>query len=75
VRTGEPSLIAALRQAIGLDPLDLANGLVPVLLANSLDRILISPIGRIEVSGPILRSGREGPHTTCCQTFLRKGAS
>ena len=40
VRTGEPPLVAALRQANGLDPLDLTNGLVPVLLANSPDRIL-----------------------------------
>ena len=73
VRTGEPSLIAVLRQAIGLDPLDLANGLVPVLLANSPDRILISPIGRIEVSGPILRSGRAGPHTHLLPDLLAQG--
>lgn len=63
VRTGEPALVAALRRAHGLDPLDLANGLVPTLLASFPDRVLISPIGRIEVSGPILRSGHEGPHT------------
>lgn len=65
-----PSLIAALRQANGLDPLDLATGLVPLLLANSLDRTVIWPIGRIEVAGPILRAGREGPHTHLLPEFL-----
>src|SRR5271163_3771825 len=41
VRTGEPALVASLRQASGLDPLDPANGLVPTLLASSPDRVLI----------------------------------
>jgi predicted Fe-S protein YdhL (DUF1289 family) len=63
VRTGEPALIAALRQAGGNDLFDPSIGLVPVLLANAPDRVVISPIGRIEVSGPILHRDREGPHT------------
>lgn len=63
VRTGESALIAALRQAGGSDLFDPAIGLVPVLLANAPDRVVISPIGRIEVSGPILHRDREGPHT------------
>ena len=63
VRTSEPPLIAALRQASCRDPFDPAIGLVPALLANSPDRVVISPIGRIEVSGPILHRDREGPHT------------
>jgi predicted Fe-S protein YdhL (DUF1289 family) len=63
VRTGEPALTAALRQAGGSDLFDPAIGLVPVLLANAPDRVVISPIGRIEVSGSILHRDREGPHT------------
>jgi predicted Fe-S protein YdhL (DUF1289 family) len=63
VRTGESALIAVLRQANGRDPFEPAIGLVPALLANSPDRVVISPIGRIEVSGSILHSDREGPHT------------
>ena len=63
VRTGEASLIAALQRANGLDALDPAIGLVPALLASSPDRVVISPIGRIEVFGPIVRSDRGGPHT------------
>ena len=63
VRTSEPPLIAALRQAGARDLFDPAIGLVPALLANSPDRVVISPIGRIEVSGPIFHRDREGPHT------------
>jgi predicted Fe-S protein YdhL (DUF1289 family) len=63
VRTGEPALIAALRQAGGSDLFDSAIDLVPALLANAPDRVVISPIGRIEVSGPILHRDHEGPHT------------
>src|SRR5271170_6369441 len=74
VRTGEPALVAALRRANGLDPLDLAIGLVPALLASSPDRVLISPIGRIEVSGPILRSSHEGPHTHLLPDLLAYGS-
>jgi len=63
VRTGEASLIAALQRANGLDALDPNIGLVPALLASSPDRVVISPIARIEVFGPIVRSDRGGPHT------------
>jgi len=72
VRTGESSLIAALRQASGLDPLDPAIGLVAALLASSPDRVVISSIGRIEVSGPIQRSSNEGPHTHLLPEFLAR---
>jgi predicted Fe-S protein YdhL (DUF1289 family) len=73
VRTGEASLIAALQRANGLDALDPAVALVPVLLASSPDRVVISPIGRIEVFGPIVRSDREGPHTHLLPEFLAQG--
>jgi hypothetical protein len=63
VRTGDSALIVSLRQANGLDPFDPALGLVPALLANAPDRVVVSPIGRIEVFGPILARDREGPHT------------
>ena len=63
VRTGEASLIAALRRANGLDVFNPAIRLVPALLATSPDRVVFSPIGRIEVCGPIIRSDRGGPHT------------
>ena len=73
VRTGETSLIAALQRANGLDALDPNIGLVPALLASSLDRVVISPIGRIEVFGPIVRSDREGPHTHLLPKLLASG--
>jgi hypothetical protein len=73
VRTGEASLIAALQRANGLDALDPTVGLVPVLLASSPDRVVISPIGRIEVFGPIVRSDRGGPHTHLLPKLLACG--
>jgi hypothetical protein len=73
VRTSESALIAALRQANGRDPFDPVIGLVPALLAKAPDRVVISPIGRIEVSGPILRSDREGPHTHLLPELLGYG--
>jgi predicted Fe-S protein YdhL (DUF1289 family) len=71
VRTSEPALIAALRQARARDPFDPAIGLVPVLLAKAPDRVVISPIGRIEVFGPILHRDREGPHTHLLPELLK----
>jgi predicted Fe-S protein YdhL (DUF1289 family) len=73
VRTGEASLIAALQRANGLDALDPTIGLVPVLLASSPDRVVISPTGRIEVFGPIVRSDRGGPHTHLLPKLLACG--
>ncbi|HEU0216863.1 MAG TPA: DUF1289 domain-containing protein [Stellaceae bacterium] len=70
VRTGDPALIAALRQADGHDPFDPALRLAPALLANSPDRVVTSPIGRIEVFRPILNSDREGPHTHLLPALL-----
>jgi predicted Fe-S protein YdhL (DUF1289 family) len=72
VRTSESALVAVLRQANGRSPFDPATGLVPALLANAPDRVVISPVGRIEVSGPILRSDREGPHTHLLPELLAR---
>lgn len=73
VRTGESTLITALQRANGLDALDPKIGLVPILLTSSPDRVVISPIGRIEVSGPIVRSDRGGPHTHLLPKLLACG--
>ncbi|MFO1071965.1 MAG: DUF1289 domain-containing protein [Geminicoccaceae bacterium] len=64
VRTGAPALLAALRRAEGCPALDPASGLVPALLAHAPDRVVLSPMGRIEVTGPIARpEGHGGPRT------------
>jgi hypothetical protein len=73
VRTREASLITALRRADGLDALDPAIGLVPALLDSSPDRVVISPIGRIEVYGPIVRTDRGGPHAHLLPKLLAFG--
>lgn len=63
VRTGDPQLIALLRQAEGRDMFDPATGVGEILVARSPDRIAVSPVGRVEVEGPILRKDHSGPHT------------
>lgn len=64
VRTGAPDLVAALREAAGR-PLT-ASDLAARLVAASPARVVLSPIGRIEVTAPIAAPGGttpEGPHT------------
>jgi predicted Fe-S protein YdhL (DUF1289 family) len=63
VRTGDTQLLALLRDARGRDLLDPATGVGELLVARSPDRVVISPVGRIEVTGPILRTDHAGPHT------------
>lgn len=67
VRTRDPELIAALRDAEGADPLGAAAGPSNALtLKLSPPRITISPIARIEVYAPIPPPGGAsplGPHT------------
>lgn len=73
VRTGEPGLMARLRAASGADAFARDTGLVPHLLAASPDRIVSSPVGRIEVIGPILRAAWSGPHTHLLPDLLAQG--
>lgn len=73
VRTGAPELLEALRRAQGRDALDPATGLVPLLLARDPDRVVLSPLGRIEVEGPIARADHAGPHTHLLPALLAQG--
>ena len=73
VRTGDAALLARLRGAAGCDALAATTGLVPHLLAASPDRVVSSPVGRIEVSGPILRAAPSGPHTHLLPDRLAQG--
>ncbi|HMR31327.1 MAG TPA: DUF1289 domain-containing protein [Geminicoccaceae bacterium] len=63
VRTGDEAVATALRRRAGRSVLEPGSPLMPVLLAASPDRILASPLGRMEVEGPILHHGHEGPHS------------
>ena len=73
VRTGDPSLVARLRAAAGTDALAPTTGLVPHLLAISPDRVVASPAGRIEVTGPIQRAASSGPCTRLRPDLLAQG--
>jgi hypothetical protein len=76
VRTDDPELIAALRGCVGQPWPEAAPALVPLLLERHPQRVVVSPLGRIEVSQPIgLRDGRPetpvGPHTHLLPELLR----
>lgn len=62
-RTADSQLIGLLGDACGKELLDPTTGVVETLIARSPDRVVVSPVGRIEVTGPILREGHAGPHT------------
>jgi hypothetical protein len=63
LRTADMVAIEALRAHAGRSLLTPGNALLPLMLALSPDRIVVSPVARLEVEGPILRHGHEGPHT------------
>jgi hypothetical protein len=77
-RTDDPELIAALRGCVGQPWPDVAPALIPLLLERHPHRVVVSPLGRIEVSQPIgRRDGRPetpvGPHTHLLPELLRTG--
>jgi hypothetical protein len=78
VRTVDPELISELRRCVGQPLSAVAASLVPLLLERHPQRVVVSPLGRIEVTQPIgLRDGRPatpvGPHTHLLPDLLRTG--
>lgn len=72
VRTEESALISALRAARGRRLLD-APELVAELVARSPARVVVAPIGRIEIDTPIGQPGHVGPHTHLVPALLAEG--
>jgi hypothetical protein len=78
VRTDDPELILALRDCVGQPWPQVAPALIPLLLERHPQRVVVSPLGRIEVRQPIgLRDSRPetpvGPHTHLLPELLRTG--
>ncbi|MGH6901433.1 MAG: DUF1289 domain-containing protein [Geminicoccaceae bacterium] len=78
VRTGDPGLILELRKRVGQPLPAVAPALIPLLLERHPHRVVVSPLGRIEVTQPIgLRNGKPGtpvgPHTHLLPHLLRTG--
>jgi hypothetical protein len=72
VRTADPQILRALRSAI--DRPQLAAGLFRELAALSPDRVILSRLGRVEVSTPIPGPGGktpDGPHTHVLPDLLK----
>ncbi len=78
VRTRNPALIATLEAAAGLAPLDPANDAMAAIKCHSPARVVITPLGRIEVYQEIPSSARggttpSGPHTHVLPKLLASG--
>ncbi len=76
VRTDDPELISDLRRCVGQPLSAVAPSLIPRLLERHPHRVVVSLLGRIEVTQPIgLRNGRPGtpvgPHTHLLPDLLR----
>jgi hypothetical protein len=76
VRTDDPELIVDLRRCVGQPLPAVAPALIPLLLERHPHRVVVSPLGRVEVTQPIgLRNGRPGtpvgPHTHLLPDLLR----
>ena len=76
VRTDDPELMSDLRRCVGQPLSAVAPSLIPLLLGRHPHRVVVSLLGRIEVTQPIgLRDGRPatpvGPHTHLLPDLLR----
>lgn len=69
VRTGDRTLIEVLRANRGRSLLG-EPGLIADLVARSPDRVVVAPIGRIEIDSPIGQPGHAGPHTHLLPALL-----
>jgi hypothetical protein len=76
IRTGDATVIAALRGCAGRSIFDPACGAMGVILAANPHRVFVSRLGRIEVFQPIPPPGGQspsGPHTHVLPKLLRHG--
>jgi predicted Fe-S protein YdhL (DUF1289 family) len=62
VRLAEPALLRLARREAGRPLFDAAE-LIAALVAAAPTRVLVSPLGRVEIDGPIDRADPECPHT------------
>ncbi len=63
VRLSDPALLDLARRHCGRSLFDEAGELIDALIAAAPTRVLITPLGRVEVDGPIDRIDRVGPAT------------
>ena len=63
VRLDDPALLRLVRRHFGRPLLAAAGELTAALIAAAPTRVLTSPLGRIEIEGPLDRTCHDGPHT------------
>lgn len=72
VRTSDPDLIASLTAHAGRELLQ-SPELMDLLMQTAPERVVMSPLGRIEVEGPMLRNEPTGPCCRLTPDLLRSG--
>jgi predicted Fe-S protein YdhL (DUF1289 family) len=63
VRLADSDLLDLARRQLGRSLFDAAGELIAALIAASPTRVLMTPLGRVEIEGPIERADHRGPHT------------
>jgi predicted Fe-S protein YdhL (DUF1289 family) len=73
VRLADRALVDLARRHLGRRLLDDAHDLVAALVAAAPTRVLTTPLGRVEIDGPIERADHDGPHTHLLPEYLAAG--
>ena len=73
VRLADPALLELARRHLGRSLFAAAGELIAALIAAAPTRVLITPLGRVEIDGPIDRADLDGPHTHLLPEHLASG--
>jgi len=73
VRLADPALVELARRHLGRSLFAHSGELIAALIAAAPTRVLTTPLGRVEVEGPIDRADHAGPHTHLLPEHLAGG--
>jgi len=73
VRLADPALLELARRHLGRSLFAEAPELIAALIAAAPTRVLTTPLGRVEIDGPIDRADHAGPHTHLLPEHLAGG--
>lgn len=73
VRLADPALVELARRHLGRSLFGDSDELIAALIAAAPTRVLLTPLGRVEIDGPIDRADHAGPHTHLLPEHLAGG--
>jgi len=73
VRLADPALLELAGRHLGRSLFDDSGELIAALIAAAPTRVLLTPLGRVEIEGPIDRADHAGPHTHLLPEHLAGG--